>query len=528
MSANQWGLLEQRRLALQSELDGQKNQRARNQLGQFATPTDLARHILAYGTSLLPAGEPIRFLDPAIGTGSFFSALMNTAPERMQSAVGYEIDAHYGLPARELWSDSGLDLRMGDFTEAKVRSSERANLLICNPPYVRHHHMPKERKAELQVASELACGVRVQGLAGLYCYFMALSHPWMEEGGIAGWLIPSEFMDVNYGVGIKRYLTSKVTLLRIHRFCPNDVQFSDALVSSAVVWLRNEPPPPDHQVEFTFGGSLFAPQVARSIPLAELNPSDKWTQYPHRAVTERLAGVTVGDLFQIRRGIATGDNSFFVMSPERASELNLPTEFLKPILPSTRYVAEDEIMADQDGVPRLSRQLVLLDCRMKEDEVRQRYPDLWAYLQTGTKGEGSVSERYLCRTRKPWYSQEERAPAPLLCTYMGRSDREGRRPFRFFLNHSRAIAGNVYLMLYPKPTLQAQIQRHPGLLRSIWQYLNQLEPSVLLGEGRVYGGGLHKLEPKELAKVQLSGVTEVLPNLSVEQDQQLSLTLRVA
>ena len=35
----------------------------------------------------------------------------------------------------------------------------------------------------------------------------------------------------------------------------------------------------------------------------------------------------------------------------------------------------------------------------------------------------------------------------------------------------------------------------------------------LLGEGRVYGGGLYKLEPKELANVPATEVAELLPSL---------------
>ncbi len=94
--------------------------------------------------------------------------------------------------------------------------------------------------------------MRLSGLAGLHCHFMAISHQWMKDGGVAGWLIPSGFMDVNYGVEMKRYLLERVTLMRIHRFDPDDVQFDDALVSSSVVWFKNAPPPVGHKVEFTF------------------------------------------------------------------------------------------------------------------------------------------------------------------------------------------------------------------------------------------------------------------------------------
>ncbi len=94
----------------------------------------------------------------------------------------------------------------------------------------------------------------------------------MEEQGLAIWLIPSEFMDVNYGVTLRRYLTEHVTLLHIHRFCPTDVQFTDALVSSAVVVFRKSPPPAGHTARFSFAGPIEHPAVrkrwCRSKPCA--------------------------------------------------------------------------------------------------------------------------------------------------------------------------------------------------------------------------------------------------------------------
>lgn len=506
--------IETRRLTLQAELDAKKSQAERNRLGQFATPTALAREILASSISLLPSGEYIRFLDPAIGTGSFYSALLATAAEeRIASAVGYEIDVHYGAPSIELWADAGLAYRMKDFTtSATPVPNERANLVICNPPYVRHHHMTREEKVRLQDASEVASGVRVAGLAGLYTYFLALSHVWMAEDGIACWLIPSEFMDVNYGKAVKKYLLSKVTLLRIHRFNPNDVQFGDALVSSAVVWFRNSPPPKGHQVEFTFGGPLADARVHRMVAAADLAKEPKWTRYPVSDVREQHTGPKISDFFNIRRGIATGDNNFFLMTVEQAAERNIPKQFLRPILPSPRYVKEAEILADTDGNPKIGKPLFLLDCRLPPDEVQTRYPALWAYLCSGIP---SVSERYLCAHRSPWYCQETRDAAPIICTYMGRNDGKGNEPpFRMILNHSRAIVANVYLMLYPKPVLQNAIDERPEILRRVWEQLQAIRPEDMLGEGRVYGGGLHKMEPKELANVSAEGIADLVGSVA--------------
>lgn len=507
--------LESERLVLQSRLDSEKSALERNRLGQFATPTALAREIVAYGIRLLGEGAGIKMLDPAVGTGSFVSAALATAPTgRLRAAVGYEIDPHYGEPARALWTGQKLDLRLEDFTKADPAPGDLANLVICNPPYVRHHHMGKVAKEDLQARAEAACGVRINGLSGLYCYFLGLSHRWMESDAVAGWLIPSEFMDVNYGRQLKEYLLNKVELIHIHRFDPSDVQFSDALVSSAIVWFRNRKPAVRQAVTFSFGGTLSDPTLSREVSMEELRHERKWTRYPASTGASPKATVTLGDLFTVSRGLATGDNGFFIMTREQIAARGLPMACFTPVLPGARHIDGDEIEADAEGLPLVRKPLFLLDTKLSEDVLAERHPALWDYLQTGRDGDDPVAERYLCRNRKRWYAQENRPAAPIICTYMGRS-RDGAKPFRFILNHSRATASNVYLMLYPKPVLAGALGRDPSLLRRVWTFLNGISAEELLGNGRVYGGGLHKLEPKELRNVSILGLAMEVPELAM-------------
>lgn len=504
------------RLALQARLDAAKTATERNQLGQFATPTPLALDILRYARDLLPPDRPIRFLDPAIGTGAFFSALLATIPaSRIARADGYEIDPHYAAPARRLWARTPLRLHLADFTAMTPPSEdERANLLICNPPYVRHHHLTPDEKQRLQERTKQALGMRLSGLAGLYCYFLGLAHAWLADDGLAGWLIPSEFMDVNYGREVKRYLLDQVTLLHLHRFDPHEAQFDDALVSSAVVWFRKAPAPVDHRVTISYGGTLHTPKLVTTVTREALRQLPKWTRLPTTlaADTPDAARPRLADLFTIRRGLATGNNDFFVLTSEQVARYQLPTEVLRPILPSPRYLQVDEVLADPEGRPCLPRPLWLLDCRLPEAAVRARYPELWQYLQVGVAR--GVADTYLCRHRSPWYAQEHRPAAPLVCTYMGRQGTRAGRPFRFILNRSQATAANVYLLLYPTPRLVGRLQDDPHLLRVIWQWLNTVDPTALLAEGRIYGGGLHKLEPRELANLP---VDALLPGLALDQ-----------
>lgn len=295
------------------------------------------------------------------------------------------------------------------------------------------------------------------------------------------------------------------------------------MVSSAVVWFKKAKPVADHTVDFTFGGSLLKPAASSHVSLNLLRQAGKWTRFPHYGNHEQESedGIKLSDLFTIKRGIATGANKFFILSPERVAELHLPKKSLIPILPSARYLTSDEILADTHGDPIVERKQYLLSCKLPETEVEAKYPSLWRYLESG-KQEG-VNEKYLSQHRSPWYSQEEREPPLFLCTYINRKSKTNGETFRFILNHSKAIAANVYLLLYPKKLLAEAIKAQPELVDSLWQALKSIRPESLRNEGRVYGGELYKMEPKELGNVSAETILLSVPTLSARATLQRAL-----
>jgi adenine-specific DNA-methyltransferase len=107
---------------------------------------------------------------------------------------------------------------------------------------------------------------------------------------------------------------------------------------------------------------------------------------------------------------------------------------------------------------------------------------------------------------------------------MGRGAND-KRPFRFIWNRSGAIGTNLYLMLYPQKGLAKMLRHAPERGGEILDLLSQVTGHELRGEGRVYGGGLHKIEPSELGRVSAAALVKRWPELagSVQRDQMLGL-----
>lgn len=512
---------EERRLERQVELDAERTAKERNEWGQFATPPGLARDVVAYALGL--HGErSIDFLEPSCGSGAFFSALLEELPDgrEIRTAVGVELDPRFADLAQELWGALGLRVLNADYTAPDVVARGSASLLVANPPYVRHHHLTSEQKSELSARATRELGITPSGLSGLYAHFMFLSHRNLAPGAVSAWLIPSEFLDVNYGTALKQYLTTHVTLNRIHRFDPDDVQFDDALVTSSVVVFTNEMPTDTTLVEFTHGGSMEDPRETHIVPLNGLQPVAKWSpRFSGGSQDESRDMPRFDEFFRIRRGIATGNNAFFILPRERAEGLGIKREHLKPMLPGPRYLKQDVVEGDDAGYPVLDKQLALIDTLKTIDHIEEDDPALAAYLS-------SVDEKtksgFLVRSRSPWYKQEQREAAPFVITYMGRGAAMAERPFRFIMNQSAAITTNMYLMLYPIASLEAALSRGDVELPQVHEAVNALSGQQLRDGGRVYGGGLHKMEPKELAALDASTIAALLPNYQ-RPEQVLSL-----
>lgn len=491
--------IELSRYELQKKVDDQKSVEERRALGQFSTPYKLAKEIMVYCIQLLPDKE-FSFLEPSVGSGVFLSALLD-CEAKVNQIETYDIDSQYLNIAVELFKGhNNISFIEEDFTSA---TPNKFDLIVTNPPYVRHHLIDQKKKRKLIEVAKHTTGIHVSGLAGLYVYFVLLSLRWLQPDGISAWLIPSEFMDVNYGKALREFLTTKVELLRIHKYNPEDTQFDDALVSSSVVVFRNRQPKNTHKPLLSFGGSLANPSISITPTISDLKAEKKWAKLFNQDTYRQNHVFCIGDFFDIKRGIATGCNDYFILNDDQIKELNLPKNEFIPILPPPRNMLSNVIETDCAGIPTNIENLFLLNIQALPIELFQKPQPLLDYLNNGIE---TVSKNYLCLKRKVWYQQEERSPAKILCSYFGRKSDKKKNAFCFYYNKSNAIATNAYLMLYPKDELATMLQEQPEKWDDIWNAFDNINDSVTERESRDYGGGLKKLEPNELKNVEFIDV----------------------
>lgn len=478
------------------------------------TPPELARDIAEYTVSLIdPEEKEIHFGDPAVGNGVFYSALLQILPhQKITSAVGVDINSEQVAEAKWRWENKGMQVLRDDYLH--MEKLPHRTLILANPPYLRHQKISDTYKKELRERASITMKMRVDARSGQYVYFLLLSHAWMCDDAIAAWLIPSEFMQTQYGKALRDYLTNEVSLIRIHQFGFRDSLFENVSILPSVVIFKNTAPDKDLKCILSVGGSLSNPIKSSETKVSALRNKSKWSLTNKRLSKKNWSKVKIRDIFTVRRGIATGANDFFVMTETEAQRLNIPNKFLKPLIPKIRTLISDVIERNEDGSPKVSNELFVFDCDIPESQIEESYPQLIEFLAKA-KNQG-VLDRTLVRKRTPWYKQEKRLPAPYLCSYMGRSI-DGRPPIKFIWNKSDAIVTNTYLMLYPRDLLAQKLTHKPKLGAELLALLKEASQKTMSESWRTHAGGLHKIEPGELLDVFLPNCPKWLEEC-VERD----------
>ncbi|KZX50138.1 class I SAM-dependent DNA methyltransferase [Haloarcula sp. K1] len=427
-------------------------QNARRELGQFATPNRISTLLAEWAVS----EDSATVLDPGVGAGMLSSAVVREKTERgdptpIQDIKAIDIDGLSvsmaavslksidGAGSPELSIEDFLDLKAYEWTSEGRDQSDPVDAVVSNPPYSRSQLLTEDEKEAVNTQISREAGIELHGKSPLYVYFLIHASQFVKPGGKLGFVIPSGFMQTDFGVGFKQYLKEEFQIEAVVNLDDQEGTFEGVKTTVSLLLLTKKTPQQNHDVTFinlpewpdyesltelldedfedSDGPEGYRVDIAQRL----LSPEEKWLHYFAPTDTEEITGVSeFSDIATIKRGIATGNNQIFCLTKDDIENHKLPKKYLWPIIRTAKDIPGYEITSeDWLSWHSKGRDVWLLYCYDNEREKVQDPEGVAAYLDYCEKEYDT--DRKLLDQRNPWYCVDEREPAPILAKYMSRT-----------------------------------------------------------------------------------------------------------
>jgi adenine-specific DNA-methyltransferase len=460
----------------------------RKKFAQFFTPFPIASLMASW---ILKNEHLKTILEPAFGLGVFSRAILDYKKEIQ--IKGFEVDETILKHGQRYFRDTkNVNLTLQDYMYNDW--DNKYDGIICNPPYFKFHDYDNKNIIK-EIETNLKC--KLNGFTNLYTLFLLKSIHQLNPNGRCAYIIPSEFLNSDYGKLVKTYLLQSKTLKHVIVIDFGENVFDDALTTASIILCANDNL--TDKVQFSNIQSIQdlskidqlindypnISKTAQTYSYTELNPEIKWKAYYQKQNSIRFKNLVPFSTYaKVVRGIATGSNDFFTFSLSKSKEYSIDEQFLLPCICKSLEVKKSFFTtSDFEELKNNNKSVFLLNVQNSTDE------HVIKYLKKGE--EEGINAKFLTASRTPWYALENRPPAPIWVSVFNRTG------LRFIRNEANISNLTTYHCIYPKQTtLFSEID-----IDLLFAYLlTDTAKLIFEDNSREYGNGLQKFEPNDLNK----------------------------
>lgn len=334
--------------------------------GQFFTPIALCDVMITLALSGSDFPRRARILDPGCGVGVFLDRLQSRpAVKALKHAelLGIELDPD---AARLAGDRLGTEkIRHGNFLEMPPDTLGLFDLIIGNPPYIRHENLSADEsgwQADIRSAFHEyrerypKQAALLTGQHDAYVWFLLKSTLLLKPGGRLCFVISNSWFTSRFGQRLSRFIHHHFNVLTLmESACEN--WFADAAINPAVIVLEKKAMPAentDHAVRVIrldqplSGSTSILKASARQVPQEVLFPVNSTLNIGFRMrapeALRQLAERTrlfcpLSEVSQLRYPVKTGINRFFYPNKDTIARFGIEPEFLTPALKSMREMS---------------------------------------------------------------------------------------------------------------------------------------------------------------------------------------------
>lgn len=467
----------------------------RRKFAQFFTPFQLATLMADW---LLGNKNLKTVLEPAFGLGVFSRALISKKSDL--SIKGFDIDEKIFAESKEIFNNTSIvELHLKDYMFNDWNN--KYDGIICNPPYFKFHDYDNKTILN-EIKNRLK--IKLSGFTNLYTLFLLKSIYQLNPNGRLAYIIPSEFLNSDYGKHVKSALTKNNVLRHIVVFDFEENIFDDALTTACILLCSNDNH--NQKVKFSTIKEIDDLELIRTYiseyPLYsiddstfnnnKLEPKVKWRKYYQKQNGIRYKNlIPFSSAAKVVRGIATGANEYFTFSKSKANQYGIDKKYLLPCICKAVDVRDNFFTEDNyHSLIKSDRQTYLLNANDSKDE------NVLKYIDFGEKT--GIDKKYLTANRTPWYSLENRPPSPIWVSVFNRSG------LKFIRNEANIFNLTTFHCVYP---VQNSLFNNINIDVLFAYLLTDIAREIFEDNCREYGNGLQKFEPNDLNKAMMLDLT---------------------
>ncbi len=453
--------------------------------GSYYTPKELVRFMIDYLREEKRDFE--RVLEPSAGDGRFLPLLLPLAKE----VDAVELFKEKTEEIRGRYQEPKLHVKQADFLDFALKSKSHYTLIIGNPPYISPKLMEKPSLTKARKLCEME-GLDKTAMQNMWLAFVVGACRLLLTGGTIFFVLPMEFLQVQYAEKLRIYLEEKFNTIHIVVFKKRI--FLDIEQEVCLVYLTNKEKCPSHILYKVYENADQRKPIVTNV-IKKNKPLKKWANAIlsdgeiSLLKTKKSGYKKVDDMGVIAPGIVTGGNKYFILS-ESAVERYQCKDYVLPILQKSSYITEARIDINPDvmkAIQALDKPMFLLDLAKTSEQLPA---ELDAYLERiGNEkiGENFLKDRYKCANRTPWYG------VPIV----------NKGQVIFFKRYD--FLPKVYINDADIHTTDAgyHIRLKPGFEKEsfVFCFYNSLTLALCEYNGRYYGGGVRELVPSEFKDI---------------------------
>jgi len=460
----------------------------RKKFAQFFTPYKIADIMSQW---LVGNKKLKNVLEPAFGLGIFSRILLQY--NKNLNIKGFEIDKNIFDEASKFFEkEKNVKILLEDYMYNDWKN--KYDGIICNPPYFKFQNYDNKNIIN-EIEDRLS--LKLNGFTNLYALFLLKSINQLNKNGRAAYIIPSEFLNSDYGKLVKEHLIKNKTLRHVIVINFEKNVFDDVLTTASILLFAND----DKVDSIKFSNiknlddlnelkeliNKYPENINNTgiVRFKELNPEIKWRSYYQLQNSKKYKNlVSFSNYGKVMRGIATGANEYFVFSKSKAEKFGIKSQYLLPCICRSAHIKNSFFTKDDFAdLQNADKEIFLFNAvNIQDNKVKD-------YISLGQKND--IDKKFLTSRRNPWFLLENRQPAPIWVSVF---NRDGLKFIKNEANISNLTTFHcIYLNMFSLNKIDL-----------LFAYLlTDISREIFEDNRREYGNGLKKFEPNDINKAKM-------------------------